>query len=104
MAYTDTEKDPVKLAARLQDAEVLVLTQQRSKMPRAVIEKLPKLKLISQTGGTILIDGCGATIEGSVATGAAGRSPRARRPASCSRVMTARSGAWGTKRGVIRKW
>ncbi|MDP3715771.1 MAG: D-2-hydroxyacid dehydrogenase family protein, partial [Burkholderiales bacterium] len=39
-----------KLAARLQDAEVLVLTQQRSKMPRAVIEKLPKLKLISQTG------------------------------------------------------
>jgi D-3-phosphoglycerate dehydrogenase / 2-oxoglutarate reductase len=28
----------------------VVLTQQRSKMPRAVIEKLPKLKLISQTG------------------------------------------------------
>jgi D-3-phosphoglycerate dehydrogenase len=27
-----------------------VLTQQRSKIPRAVIEKLPKLKLISQTG------------------------------------------------------
>ena len=50
LAYTDTEKDPAKLAARLQDAEVLVLTQQRSKMPRAVIEKLPKLKLISQTG------------------------------------------------------
>jgi len=49
LAYTDTEKDPTKLAARLQDAEVLVLTQQRSKMPRAVIEKLPKLKLISQT-------------------------------------------------------
>lgn len=50
IAFTDTEKDPAKLAARLQDAEVLVLTQQRSKMPRAVIEKLPKLKLISQTG------------------------------------------------------
>ncbi|MBS1216920.1 MAG: D-isomer specific 2-hydroxyacid dehydrogenase NAD-binding [Proteobacteria bacterium] len=50
VAYTDTEKDPAKLAARLQDAEVLVLTQQRSKMPRAVIEKLPRLKLISQTG------------------------------------------------------
>lgn len=50
LAYTDTEKDPAKLAARLQDAEVLVLTQQRSKMPRAVIEKLPKLRLISQTG------------------------------------------------------
>jgi len=50
VAYTDTEKDPAKLAARLQDVEVLVLTQQRSKMPRAVLEKLPKLKLISQTG------------------------------------------------------
>jgi D-3-phosphoglycerate dehydrogenase len=50
VAYTDTEKDPVKLAARLKDADILVLTQQRSKMPRAVLEKLPKLKLISQTG------------------------------------------------------
>lgn len=50
IAFTDTEKDPVKLAARLKDAEVLVLTQQRSKLPRAVIEKLPKLKLVSQTG------------------------------------------------------
>jgi len=50
LVYTDTEKDPAKLAARLKDAEVLVLTQQRSKMPRAVIEKLSKLKMISQTG------------------------------------------------------
>lgn len=50
LVYTDTEKDPAKLAARLKDAEILVLTQQRSKMPRAVIDKLPKLKMISQTG------------------------------------------------------
>ncbi|MBX3651587.1 MAG: D-2-hydroxyacid dehydrogenase family protein [Burkholderiales bacterium] len=50
VAFTDTEKDPAKLAARLQDADVVVLTQQRSKMPRAVLEKLPQLKLISQTG------------------------------------------------------
>lgn len=50
IAFTDTEKDPAKLAARIGDAEVLVLTQQRSKLPRAVIEKLPKLKLVSQTG------------------------------------------------------
>jgi D-3-phosphoglycerate dehydrogenase len=48
--YTDTEKDPEKLAARLKDAEAVVLTQQRSRFPRAVIERLPKLKLISQTG------------------------------------------------------
>lgn len=50
IAFTDTEKDPARLAARIGDAEVLVLTQQRSKLPRAVIEKLPKLKLVSQTG------------------------------------------------------
>lgn len=50
VSFTDTEKDPAKLAARLQDADIVVLTQQRSKMPRAVIEKLPKLKLLSQTG------------------------------------------------------
>ncbi len=50
LVFTDTEKDPEKLAARLKDAEIVVLTQQRSKMPRAVIDKLPKLKMISQTG------------------------------------------------------
>src|SRR5262249_61298770 len=50
VVYTDTEKDAAKLAERLKDAEVVVLTQQRSAFPRAVIERLPKLKLIGQTG------------------------------------------------------
>jgi D-3-phosphoglycerate dehydrogenase / 2-oxoglutarate reductase len=50
VVYNDTEKDPVKLADRLKDADVVVLTQQRSPFPRAVIERLPLLKLISQTG------------------------------------------------------
>jgi len=50
VVYNDTEKDPVKLAERLKDADTVVLTQQRSPFPRAVIERLPKLKLISQTG------------------------------------------------------
>ncbi len=48
--YHDTEKDPVRLAQLLKDAEAVILTQQRSPFPRAVIERLPKLKLISQTG------------------------------------------------------
>jgi D-3-phosphoglycerate dehydrogenase len=48
--YHDTEKDPVRLAQLLRDAEAVILTQQRSPFPRAVIERLPKLKLISQTG------------------------------------------------------
>ena len=50
VVYNDTEKDPARLAERLKDAEVVVLTQQRSAFPRAVIERLPKLKLIGQTG------------------------------------------------------
>jgi D-3-phosphoglycerate dehydrogenase len=50
VVYNDTEKDPAKLAERLKDADAVVLTQQRSPLPRAVVERLPKLKLISQTG------------------------------------------------------
>jgi D-3-phosphoglycerate dehydrogenase len=38
------------LAVRLKDAEVLVLIRERTHFNRALIEKLPKLKLISQTG------------------------------------------------------
>lgn len=48
--YTDPETDIGKLAERLRDADAVVLTQQRSNFPRALIEKLPKLKLIGQTG------------------------------------------------------
>lgn len=48
--FTDTETDIGKLAERLKDADAVVLTQQRSRFPRALIERLPKLKLIGQTG------------------------------------------------------
>lgn len=50
VVYHDTEKDLAKLAERLKDADAVLLTQQRSPFPRAVVERLPKLKLISQTG------------------------------------------------------
>lgn len=50
VVYRDTVRDPAKLAARLKDADAVILSQQRSAFPRAVIEKLPKLKLIAQTG------------------------------------------------------
>ena len=51
--FTDTEKDPVSLVGRLKDADAVVLTQQRSLFPRQVIERLPKLKFISQTGRNV---------------------------------------------------
>ena len=50
MIYTDPETDINKLAERLKDADAVLLTQQRTYFPRALIEKLPKLKLIGQTG------------------------------------------------------
>lgn len=39
-----------QLAIRLRPFEVLVLNRERSKLPRALLEKLPNLKLIAQTG------------------------------------------------------
>lgn len=48
--YTNTVKGTGQLAVRLRDAEVLVLIRERTQFPRQLLEKLPKLKLISQTG------------------------------------------------------
>ncbi len=46
--WTDHVEDTDTLADRLQDAEVLVLFRERTKATRALLEKLPNLKLISQ--------------------------------------------------------
>ena len=48
--YTNTVKGVGQLSVRLRDADVLVLIRERTHFPRALLEKLPKLKLISQTG------------------------------------------------------
>ena len=48
--FNDTLKEPARLAERLQDADCVVLTQQRSWFRRPLIEALPNLRLISQTG------------------------------------------------------
>lgn len=45
-----TEKDPALLAEKLKDADILVLTRERTKINEALLSKLPNLKLISQTG------------------------------------------------------
>jgi len=52
LVYNDTEKNTARLAERLKEADAVILTQQRSPFPAALIERLPKLKLISQTGRT----------------------------------------------------
>ncbi len=48
--FTNTVKGNGQLSVRLRDAEVLVLIRERTHFPRQLLEKLPKLKLISQTG------------------------------------------------------
>jgi len=48
--YTNTVKGLGQLSVRLKDADVIVLNRERTHMPRALIEKLPKLKLVVQTG------------------------------------------------------
>jgi D-3-phosphoglycerate dehydrogenase len=48
--FTNTVKGIGQLSVRLRDADVLVLIRERTHFPRALLEKLPRLKLISQTG------------------------------------------------------
>jgi D-3-phosphoglycerate dehydrogenase / 2-oxoglutarate reductase len=52
IVYHDTEKDPAQLAGRLDGMDAVILTQERSAFPRAIIEKLTTIKLIAQTGST----------------------------------------------------
>ena len=48
--FTNTVKGIGQLAVRLREAEVLVLIHERTQFPRALLEKLHKLRLIAQTG------------------------------------------------------
>lgn len=48
--YTNTVKGLSQLSVRLRDAEVLVLIRERTHITRQLIEKLPRLRMISQTG------------------------------------------------------
>ena len=59
--FTNTVKGIGQLSVRLRDAEVLVLIRERTHFPRQLLEKLPKLKLIVQTGKVgshVDIDAC----------------------------------------------
>ena len=47
--YTNTVKGLGQLSVRLRDAEVLVLIRERTQITRQLVEKLPRLKMISQT-------------------------------------------------------
>lgn len=48
--FTNTVKGIGQLSIRLRDADVVVLIRERTQFPRQLLEKLPKLKLVAQTG------------------------------------------------------
>ena len=48
--FTNTVKGVGQLAVRLRDADILVLIRDRTQISRQLVEKLPNLKLIAQTG------------------------------------------------------
>ncbi len=74
VSYTSSERDADKFAARLAGCEVLVMTQQRTFLTRAMIEKFPSsLKLISQTGKrAVHIDLAACTERGIVVSASGG--------------------------------
>jgi D-3-phosphoglycerate dehydrogenase len=80
--HTGTEKDPVKLADIIADCDAAVFTQQRVRFPRAAIERVQKLKFISQTGRNtyhIDLDACterGIVVSAGGVSGPPGQSAR----------------------------
>ena len=48
--YTNTVKGMGQLSIRLKDADIVVLIRERTQLTRSIIDKLPRLKLIVQTG------------------------------------------------------
>ncbi|HVT67252.1 MAG TPA: D-2-hydroxyacid dehydrogenase family protein [Trebonia sp.] len=73
---------PERLAEELAGYEVVVITQQRARFPRAVLEALPELKLIVCNGRTSNVIDHEARVErGILLCGTADTSPGAPRPA-----------------------
>jgi len=87
--YTNTVKGIGQLSVRLKDADVIVLIRERTHINRQLIEKLPKLKMIAQTGrvGTH-VDVAACTERGVVVSEGIG-SPTAPAELAWALIMTA---------------
>ncbi len=90
IVHTDTVKELDALAERFRDAEALVLIRERTTISAALLERLPRLRLISQTGrGTTHID-VGACTRHGVAVAAGVGSPHAPAELTWALVLAAR--------------
>lgn len=87
--YTNTVKGLGQLSVRLKDAEVIVLNRERTQMTRQLIEKLPKLKLIVQTGRVGAHLDVAACTERGIAVAEGSGSPVAPAELTWALIMTA---------------
>jgi D-3-phosphoglycerate dehydrogenase len=109
--YNDTVKDVETLAARFEDADALVLIRERTAISAELLSRLPRLKLICQTGrGTPHIDLDACTRAGVAVTTGSG-TPYATAELTWALILAAmrhlpgevenlRAGRWGRTLGV----
>lgn len=87
--FTNTVKGVGQLSVRLRDADVLVLIRERTPITRQLVEKLPRLKLIAQTGRIGAHVDVGACTERGIAVAEGVGSPVAPAELTWALIMTA---------------
>ena len=87
--YTNTVKGIGQLSVRLKDADIIILNRDRTHITRALVEKLPKLKLISQTGNASLHVDVQACTERGIAVSESTGSPFAPAELTWALIMAA---------------
>ena len=87
--YTNTVKGIGQLSIRLKDADIIVLIRERTHLTRPLIEKLPRLKLVVQTGRVGSNVDVQACTERGIAVAEGAGSPRAAAELTWALVMAA---------------
>ena len=87
--HTNTVKGMGQLLVRLKDADVIVLIRERTHLNRQLIEKLPRLKMIAQTGRAGAHVDIGACTERGIAVSEGTGSPTAPAELTWALVMAA---------------
>lgn len=111
--FRTTEKDPARFAARLEGFEALVMTQQRSPLPKPLVDRLPaSLKLLCNTGRNVgHIDLAACTARGLIVAAAGGGLPNATAELTWGLILASlrsipqeveqlKKGVWQTSVGV----
>ena len=104
--YTDSDHDLDTLVARLKDADVVVSIRERVPFTRALLERLPKLRLISLLGRTAsTIDFAACTELGIPVTTGVSNSPDSPAEHTLALILSSRRNitreAEGMKRGAL---